>query len=267
MKSNDDVVLVTGAGSGMGQLAATRAAEQGQQVVGFDVNESALLALSDRHPNIHTYVVDITDLSKVESTVKKVNEEIGCIKRLINCAGIMPLGTLNSQDALEIRRIMDVNYIGTVNINKAVMPYMLDRECGEIINFASMAGWSPLISVGAYNAAKFAVVAFTEVLYHENKYTGVKVCCVCPPPVNTPLLRNAVNRPKAFDVVSAVEPSFILDAMESSINKGKWLCIPGWQSKAGYLARRFAPNLLWKVIHYSEGKDLTHLSLSSRKTN
>ncbi|MGJ8686300.1 MAG: SDR family NAD(P)-dependent oxidoreductase [Spongiibacteraceae bacterium] len=261
MQYANDIVLITGAGSGMGKLAAERAAKAGRRVVGFDLNAAALQALEQQYENVSTYVVDITNYASVEESVQHITTNIGPIKRLINCAGIMPLGTLDSQHALEIKKIMDVNYLGTVNVNKAVIANMQTNGQGEIINFASIAGWSPTIAFGAYNAAKFAVVAFSEVLHHENKHTGIKVCCVCPPPVNTPLLRNAINRPKSLDITAAVEPAFVLDSMEKCIKKGKWLCTPGWQTKVAYFARRFVPNLTWKLIHLVEGRDLTHLSI------
>ena len=80
-----------------------------------------------------------------------------------------------------------------------------------------MAGWLPILYLGAYNASKFAVVAFSEVLYHENRSSGVRIACVCPPPVATPLLHQAKENvwPKVFDKSEIIAPTQVLEAIEA----------------------------------------------------
>jgi len=255
--SSAQVVVVTGAASGMGRLASQRYAQAGYRVVALDLNDEGLSETAQGLSNIVPFAVDITNYKQLEKIIANVEADIGAIGRLVNCAGIMPLGTLSSQKVDLIDKIMAVNYNGTVNTNKAVLPYMEERGKGEIINFASIAAWSPTIAFGAYNAAKFAVAAFSEVLHHENLHTGIKVICVCPPPVNTPMLRNAINVPKTLKGAPAVEPSFIIDAMEVSIKKNELFCFPGRRTRLTYIARRFMPNLLWKLVHLLEGKDFS----------
>jgi len=259
MKISGKVIVVTGAASGMGKLASQRYAQAGNKVVGLDMNEVGLKETRESNENISTKLMDITDYSAVEKVIKEIESEVGPIDRLVNCAGIMPLGTLNSQNVNLIHKIMEVNYSGTVNINKAVLPFMLSRGKGEIVNFASIAGHGPSISFGAYNAAKAAVVIWSEVLHHENKHTGIDVVCVCPPPVNTPLLNNAINVPKVLKSSPVVEPEFILDAMEKSLEKRQLFCFPGVTTKIAYVARRWMPNVIWSAIHRVEGKDFSRL--------
>ena len=103
--------------------------------------------------------------------MRRVESELGPIDRVMNAAAIMPTERLLNQDADLINRIMAINYGGTVNVTMAVLPGMLRRGRGDLVNFASVAGWLPTLHFGAYNASKFAVVAFTEVLYHENRKT------------------------------------------------------------------------------------------------
>lgn len=261
MTVSGDVVVVTGAASGMGRLASQRYAREGKTVVGLDMNAEGLEETAKGLENIKTFQVDITNWDEVNTVINRVESELGAIGRLVNCAGIMPLGTLSSQSVPLIDKIMQVNYNGTVNSNKAVLPHMEKRGWGEIINFASIAGWGPAISFGAYNAAKFAVVAWSEVLHHENTYSGIKVTCVCPPPVNTPLLRNAINVPKVLKSSPAVEPEFIIDAMEKAIARNQLHCFPGFRTRLAYIARRLMPNLMWKMVVMVEGKDFPkHLS-------
>jgi NAD(P)-dependent dehydrogenase (short-subunit alcohol dehydrogenase family) len=85
------------------------------------------------------------------------------------------------------------------------------------INFASMAGWMPILYLGAYNASKFAVVAFSEVLYHQNRNRGVRFACVCPPPVSTPLLKQAKRRSgRSSSTSSSLKPFSMTSSRRST---------------------------------------------------
>ena len=101
--------------------------------------------------------------------------------------GRVPLALLD-QDVGEMMRMMEINYGGTATVTAATLPGMLERGRGELVNFASLAGWIPQKKMGAYCATKFAVVAYTEALWQENRGRGVKFACVCPPAVSTPML-------------------------------------------------------------------------------
>jgi short-subunit dehydrogenase len=151
--------------------------------------------------------------------------------------------------------VMEINYHGVVNVSKAVMPRLLERNDGELVNFASLAGWVPILYMAAYNASKFAVVAFTEVLAHEHKASKVKVLCVCPPPVKTPLLDQARDTvwPKVFDQGEAIEPRDVLAAIDKAVAQDELFVFPGKQTRMGQRMRRWFPNLIWKNVHQTEG--------------
>jgi short-subunit dehydrogenase len=148
---------------------------------------------------------------------------------------------------------MDINYCGTVNVTMATLPGMIARGHGDLVNFASIAGWLPSMHFGAYNASKFAVVAFTEVLYHENRNKGVRFACVCPPPVATPLLDQAKSNPKILEGLPPIPPEQVLDAIEKSLDAGRLMVFPDRTSKLSYWMRRFLPGLLWSGSHRTEG--------------
>jgi short-subunit dehydrogenase len=139
-----------------------------------------------------------------------------------------------------------------VNVTMITLPRMLERGAGDLINFASMAGWIPLPHFGAYNASKFAVVAFTEVLAHENRGRGIRFACVCPPPVATPLLDQAHSRPRVLKVGKPIAPEVVLDAIERELDAGELMVFPTSQSKQGVRVRRFLPDLLWNRLHKLE---------------
>jgi NAD(P)-dependent dehydrogenase (short-subunit alcohol dehydrogenase family) len=246
------VVLVTGAASGMGRLAARRLAGAGASVAAFDLNEEGLSETAAGHDSIRARALDVSNARAVADAVAGLEAELGPIDRVYNAAAIMPTAFLLEQDLDDIHRIMHVNYGGVVNVSKAVLPGMIARGRGDLVNFASLAGWIPTPHFGAYNASKFAVVAFTEVLHHENRNRGVRFACVCPPPVRTPLLDQAKSRPKILDEVPPIEPEVVLDAIERSLEKGRLWVFPGRDSGIAWRLRRFLPGLFWWRLHRIE---------------
>ena len=255
MTFSGKVAFITGGGSGMGQLAARNLAATGVLVAALDVNTTGLSETAVGFDNILTLPADVTEPADIEQAVKRVEQELGPIDRVYNAAAIFPTGRLLDQDTATIKRIMDINYGGVVNVTKLTLPRMLERGSGDFINFASMAGWLPILYLGAYNASKFAVVAFSEVLYHENRNCGVRFACVCPPPVSTPLLKQAEETvwPKLFDGVDIIEPQSVLDAIESTLEEDELWVFPGRGTKMGWRMRRWFPRLMWKQIHKAEG--------------
>ena len=245
------VALITGAASGMGRLAAQRLAAAGARVAAVDVNEEGLQATAAGHASLRTYGCDVSDPHAVEMLVKEVESELGPIDRVVNAAAIAPSGLLLEQEVELIRRLMEINYGGTVNVTKATLPDMLARRSGDLVCFASLAGWLPSPYLGAYNATKFAVVAFSEVLYHENRDRGVRIVCVCPPKVQTPLLEQVSS--KAIESAPAIEPGEVLDSIEASLERGKFWAFPGKGTRWVWRVRRFFPDLLWRRIHQIEG--------------
>jgi len=252
---SDSSILITGAGSGMGRLAARNLARQGFQVAAVDVNEKGLLETAEEHQNIRTYSADVTDFAAVQDIVADTEARQGPIRRVYNAAAIMPLGKVVDQDVDVFHRVMAINYNGVVNVSKAVLPGMLARNSGELVNFASLAGWVPILYMAAYNASKFAVVAFTEVLHHEVRDSNVQVLCVCPPPVKTPLLDQARQTvwPKVFDQGQHIEPQDVLDAIDAAVSRRELFVFPGRGTRMAQRLRRFLPDLLWKNVHQTEG--------------
>ena len=249
------VAFISGGGSGMGQLAARNLAGQGFSVAALDVNTSGLADTAAGFDNILTIPADVTEPADIEQAVKLVEQDLGPIDRVYNAAAIFPTGRLLDQDTATIQRIMDINYGGVVNVTKLALPGMLERGSGDFINFASLAGWLPVLYLGAYNASKFAVVAFSEVLYHENRNRGVRFACVCPPPVRTPLLKQAEETvwPKIFDGMDLIEPQTVLDAIDRALDKDELWVFPGRGTKLGWLMRRCMPNMMWRQVHKTEG--------------
>ena len=254
MPPEKPIVLITGAGSGMGQLAARNMADTGAQIAALDIDEAGLAQTAEGRPGITALPCDVTSASAMQATAKHVETEIGPIDRVFAAAAIMPTGKLLDQDTATIGRIMDINYGGVVNTVHATLPAMLDRGKGDMVIFASMAGWQPILLLGAYNASKFAVVAFNEVLAHENRGRGVRFACVCPPVVATPLLNQAKEAwPKVFDQMKPIKPQTVLDAIEKTLEDGSLWVLPGAGTRTGWRLRRWFPKLGWTQVHRIEG--------------
>lgn len=253
MAFHGEVALITGAGSGMGQRACERLAARGHQVAAIDVDEAGLDRTAAASPRIHPWVCDVTGTEDVAKVVAEAESELGPVDRVVAAAAIMPSGLLADMDAATIRKVMDIDYGGVVNVVTATLPGMLERRKGDQIIFSSLMGHLPTMHLGAYCAAKFAVRAFAEILYHENRASGVRFACVCPPMVATPLLQQVTTDMKAMDAGAApLSPDDVLDAIESDLEKGRFWVMPG-QAKGAATAARFIPKLIWRNMHKIEG--------------
>jgi NAD(P)-dependent dehydrogenase (short-subunit alcohol dehydrogenase family) len=243
------VALVTGAGSGMGQLSAWRLAADDVRVIAVDVDEDGLERTARRAPQVAPVVADVRDSHRLREVVRDTEERDGPIDRLVNAAAIAPAGTIVEQPLDEMRRVMDINYGGLVTVTKAVLPGMLERRRGDVIQFGSLAGWVPSQRLGAYSATKAAVVSLTETLAHELAGSGLRIVCVCPPVVDTPLLDQIKGRgPKSLDQQPKIRPEEVLDSIEHALDRGQLLAFPGRGTSTVWRVRRFVPKLLWSRI-------------------
>lgn len=248
------VAVVTGGGSGMGQIYARRMANDGVKVAIIDVNDEGLNKTAAESKNIKPYRCDISDLAAVEGTIRQIGKDLGTIDRFVHCAAIMPTAHLMAQPTALIHKLMSINYGGTVNVVKTALPEMLSRKGGEFIIFGSIAGSVLTPQLGAYGATKAATNAFTEVLIEENRGSGVHIMLVCPPMVNTPLLKQATenSNPKAIrDSIAKgrlADPNFMIDEVEKGIRNKVEILLPGAEAKILMRMRRYTPRLLWKII-------------------
>lgn len=246
MVAAGEIALVTGAGSGMGQLTAWRLAAAGVHVAAWDVSADGLERTARRAPQIHPMVVDVSDADAVAAAASAVAADLGPVVRLVNAAAIAPTGPLLSQPLDQIRRLMEINYLGVAHVTAAVVPPMVERGRGEVVQYASLAGSLPSPHFGAYSATKFAVVAYTETLAHELRGTGVQVVGVCPPVVATPLLDQIASQPPGFDRVRPIAPEAVVDSVERTLEAGELWCFPGLGTRSLWRLRRLAPEMLWR---------------------
>jgi NAD(P)-dependent dehydrogenase (short-subunit alcohol dehydrogenase family) len=248
------VALVTGGGSGMGRLWARRMADGGAQVAILDVNEPGLHETREGRGNMVPFVCDVSDEETVRRTVAAVEKQLGPIDRVVHAAAIMPASPVLADDTARMKKLMRINYDGTVHMIAAALAPMVERGKGDFIVFGSVAAYALTPHLGAYCATKAAVNALMEIVIRENADSGVRIHLTCPPMVNTPLLKQAfdTNAPrslqKGLDRNIAAKPEDIVDAIEKAVEKGQRISFPSPMAKGLYGMRRLAPGLLWKII-------------------
>jgi 2-dehydro-3-deoxy-L-rhamnonate dehydrogenase (NAD+) len=178
--------VVTGAGSGIGLTVAKRLESEGAKVSGWDISEPSLIAASS--VLAHCAVMDQSDEKAVGSATESTLRQLGAIDVLVVSAGItgpnLPVAEYPLDDW---RRVMDVNVNGTFYVNRAVVPHMVKKGYGRIINVASVAGKEGNPNASAYSASKAAVIAFTKSLAKEVVRSGVCVNSIAPAAVKTPI--------------------------------------------------------------------------------
>jgi NAD(P)-dependent dehydrogenase (short-subunit alcohol dehydrogenase family) len=195
MRLTGKVVVVTGAGSGMGRELALELRRRGARVAAVDINEKTLsetAALAGADKGVATFVVDITDRAAVEALPAAVSARFGGIDGLINCAGVIqPFVRLNELDYAAIDRVFGVNWYGTLYMTKAFLPHLLTRPVAHIVNVSSMGGFLPVPGQSVYGASKAAVKLLTEGLHEELARTSVRVTVVFPGAVATNIAANS----------------------------------------------------------------------------
>jgi NAD(P)-dependent dehydrogenase (short-subunit alcohol dehydrogenase family) len=242
------VALVTGAASGMGQLSAWRLAAGGAQVVAVDVDAQGLARTARHAPMVHPMVVDVADAAAVAALVAEVEADLGPIGRVVNAAAVASPLPLLDEPVDHIARVTAVNYLGVVNVTLSAMPAMVGRGTGDVVQFASLAGWIPTPFLGAYAATKAAVVSFTETLFHEQRSSGVRICCACPSFVDTPMVRDAEGVPGGADRLPLIPPEAVLDGIEAALEAGSLYTFAGRGSAAAWRLRRLAPRSVGRAV-------------------
>ena len=177
-------VLISGCSSGFGLLAAVEAARRGMQVVATMRDLSRRKALDEAAARagveLDVMALDVNDSASIERCVAEVLSRRGQIDVLVNNAGFGMGGTIYDLTMEELRAQMETNFFGAVALSKAVLPPMIARKSGKIINVTSVAALHATPGMGAYNASKWALEGLSEAMRYELAGHGVRVSTVLP---------------------------------------------------------------------------------------
>ncbi|WP_404407848.1 3-ketoacyl-ACP reductase [Jeotgalibacillus malaysiensis] len=188
---NGKNALITGAGRGIGRATAIAFAKEGINVglVGTTLSNLEKVAeeVKELVVNASVAVADVTDLEAIQQAADQIKSELGQIDILINNAGIAKFGGFLELSASEWENIINVNLMGVYNTTRAVLPDMIERKAGDIINVSSSAGQKGAPVMSAYSASKFAVLGLTESLMLEVRKHNIRVTALTPSTVATDL--------------------------------------------------------------------------------
>ena len=198
MKSlNGKVVVITGAGSGMGREMALIAARSGARLAISDwnpdgLNQTVILAKDAGATEIRSDVVDVSDRVAMATWAAAVVEQFGTVNVMVNNAGVTLTGDFETMSYEDFDWIVGVNFFGVVNGTKEFLPHLIASGDGHLINISSLFGLISIPGQSAYNATKFAVRGFTEALREEMLVAGhpVTVTSVHPGGIKTGIARN-----------------------------------------------------------------------------
>lgn len=181
--------LITGAGKGIGKAVALALAKEGVNVILLSRTQAELdeVALQAKAHGVKTLTViaDIADIHSVNLAVKKALDEFKTIDILVNNAGIAVFGKFLDLEPEAWENIIKVNLMGTYYVTRAVLPNMIERQTGDIINISSTAGLSGNAMTSAYSASKFAVLGLTDSLMQEVRKHNIRVTALTPSTVAT----------------------------------------------------------------------------------
>ena len=196
------VVIITGAGSGIGKETAQRMIDNGAKVALWDYNQETLDNIQNKlGKNSLSVNVDVSDEVSVKNAADKVRNNLGTPSILVNCAGVAGINaSIEKTDLNEWRRVININLTGTFLCCREIIADMVNNGYGRIINIASVAGKEGNPNAAHYSASKSGVITFTRSLGKELAETGVLVNCITPAVIETEMLSQVSDEHKAYMV-------------------------------------------------------------------
>jgi NADP-dependent 3-hydroxy acid dehydrogenase YdfG len=212
---------ITGGARGIGRATAQALLRQGMNIAIGDLDSAgAGQAASELGQGALAFALDVTDRASFASFLDVVREQLGPIDVLVNNAGIMPIGPFVDEDDLTARRIVDINVHGVILGMKLVLPAMVARGRGHVVNLASQAGKYGLPGGATYCASKAAVINLSRAVRKELRGTGVDISIVSPVAVNTELgLGLAEPRRREF---RKIEPAQVAEAIAHTLREPRF---------------------------------------------
>jgi 3-dehydrosphinganine reductase len=263
--------LITGGSSGIGLAVGRSLAEKGANVWllarGVDGLNSALESMKYNDSQYcGTISADVSDWDQVLAAVAQIESEIGVPDLVVNSAGVAHPGYFQDLGIEIFHWMMDVNYFGTVYICKAVVPGMVARGSGHIVNISSGAGFIGRYGYSAYGATKYAVRGFTDVLRSELKPLGIKVSIAFPPDTDTPQLDYergfqpsetralagiaSLISPRWENMSTTLSPEEVADSIMHQVERGRYMILPGFEMKLLYWLDRLLGSGIYPILDW-----------------
>ena len=250
------VVVITGAGSGIGRALAQQFAQAGARLALSDVNMAGLeqtLALLPSAIEARGYQLDVSSREAVFAHAEEVCADFGAVHVLVNNAGATIVGTIAHTSIEEFEWQLGINLWGVIYGTKAFLPKMLEQREGCIVNISSVFGLIGFPLQGAYNISKFGVRGFTECLWTELEGTGVRAVCVHPGGIRTNIEKagrkvKAAGRDEELfgssgDKMLITPPEECAADILAGLQRGQRRILTGNKSSTIFWMSRLLPNL------------------------
>lgn len=185
------VAVITGAASGLGLVIAQKLSKQGAKLALLDKNKESLVkAQGQLHGENEIYILDVSSEQQVQTAIDQIHNRFGAIHILVNSAGIAGETNIQSHDASieNLKKVMDVNFMGSFLTSKYCLPIMLQQDYGRILHIASIAGKEGNAGMLAYSTSKAAVIAMAKVQGKEYAETGITINALAPAVIETAMV-------------------------------------------------------------------------------
>jgi short-subunit dehydrogenase len=245
-----EVALITGASGGIGEDLARTIAGGGRDVVLLARSAAKLQILADELSRAHkinatVLVADLSAPGAADEVARSLAERRMAIDILVNNAAFGSLGEFARENPQEQLRMLQVNVVALTMLTRFLLPGMLERRRGRILNVASTAAFQPGPLMAVYYASKAYVLSLSLALSEETADSGVTVTCLCPGPTRTGFQERAqLNESRLFRVTSVMSSADVARAGYDAMMAGRALAIPGATNKIGAQAMRFVPRRL-----------------------
>ena len=214
--SEKKVIWITGASSGIGKALAIKFAANGWVVAASARRENLLNELKDINQNIFSFPLDVTEIDKCKITAKNIINQLGGIDICVFGTGIHDPKSEKTFNLDKIRKIMEVNYFGTMNSINSIYEYFSDKKNGQISIISSVAGYRGLPAAGAYCASKSALSSYAESLNFDMQKKNVRVSLISPGFIKTPMTDK-----NDFAMPMIKSPEFAANEIFKSLTKNK----------------------------------------------
>jgi short-subunit dehydrogenase len=257
MKLDGCNALITGASAGIGREFAHQLAGQAKSLILIARREQRLNELRDEltqhYPNLAVYVckTDLADLAHLNELLAWLDNERIDVDLLINNAGLGDSGDFATSDPVRNEQMTVVNIVALTTLTRHLLPRMIARRCGGILNVSSSAGFLPIPDFAVYAATKAYVTSFSEALRAELRGKGVNVCALCPGPVHTEFgevaKRPGGQPPVGPEWVYVPVEQVVRDAL-TALEADRPLVIPGFPMKLGMFLVRIIPRPILRLL-------------------
>ncbi len=254
----NQIVLITGASSGIGFACAILALKNGAKVVmlsrTISTKRNQFIELGFSEDDFLLLDVDVTEYDKVQIAVNTAIDQFGRIDMLISNAGLSMRALFQDTDLKVLHRLMDVNFWGTVHVVKSVLPTMLARNAGSIIAISSIAGFKGLPARTGYSASKFAMNGFMDTLRIELLNTKIHLGVVSPGFTSSNIRKTALNNLGFAQAETPLNEAKLMPAesvafeiFETAVNKKREKVLT-WEGRMTFWLRSIIPDVLDRII-------------------